>query len=362
MANSKIRVLIAEDSPTIRNLLERILQSDEQIEVIGTAANGKQAVEKAIELKPDIVTMDIRMPVMDGFQATKEIMRRAPTPILVISASVNSDDLKITFNAIQAGALDIIEKPAGGLLRSNYEKMADKIIRKVKIISEIKVFHHVSGRKHGVKSIPVRPTEHTTAPQKLDNYTVQIIGIAASTGGPGTLVKLLKKLPADFPIPIVIVQHITKGFGDGFISWLGNEVKLPVFAAKADAQILQKHIYVAPDDYHLMVNGGKFRLTKSLPVSGLRPYATYLFRSLAENYGNKAMGIVLTGMGRDGSEGLLEMREKGGLTVAQDESTSVVFGMPREAIELGAAKFILTPDETAQMMMRISRSGYGKNK
>lgn len=339
------KVLIAEDSPTIRNLLQKILSSSPDIEVIDTASNGKEAVEKTIRLRPDLVTMDIRMPIMNGFEATREIMRRAPTPILVISASVNSDDLKITFNAIQAGALDIIEKPRGGL-RQNYEEMAAKIIRKVKVISGVKVFHHFS-KKTVEKRQNENGTKYTSPAvrnglQQRSGDIPEIVCIAASTGGPGALSTVLKDLPADFPVPIVVVQHITNGFGEGFVSWLNNICKMSVKSVKAGIGIEPGTIYVAPDDYHLLVGPDKkFRLNKSLPVSGLRPYATYLLNSLAEYFGDRTMGIILTGMGRDGSDGIKSIKLAGGVTVAQNEESCIVFGMPKEAIAMGVVDYVL---------------------
>ena len=350
------RVLIAEDSPTIRKMLEKILNSSPDIEVIGTASNGKEAIEKTLQLRPDLVTMDIRMPIMNGFEATKEIMTKAPTPILVISASVNSDDLKITFNAIQAGALDIIEKPRGGL-QKNYEEMAEKIIRKVKIISGVKVFHHVSDRvlKKSTASAEKKHSnsgEMDSKPANINKNKISIIGIAASTGGPGTLASILRDIGPKIPVPIVVVQHITKGFGDGFISWLNNECLMDVLAAKSGDKLQPGKIYVAPDDYHVMVKNDHFRLNKSLAVSGLRPYATFLFNSMAENYGRNAMGIVLTGMGRDGSEGLQKIRLAGGITIAQNEESCIVYGMPKEAVELGAVDFILQPEDINLMLKK----------
>ena len=354
------RVLIAEDSPTIRNLLQKILSSSPDIEIIGTAANGKEAVDKTIKLKPDLVTMDIRMPIMNGFEATREIMRRAPTPILVISASVNSDDLKITFNAIQAGALDIIEKPRGGL-RQNYEEMAAKIIRKVKVISGVKVFHHVSKKALGgrVKTGDSYKNSKDSKARKIriNHKTTEmpdIICIAASTGGPGALASVLKTVPKNFSIPIVVVQHITKGFGEGFAHWLDHECLLKVNTISSGSSIEPGNIYIAPDDYHLLVGPNKkFRTSKSLPVSGLRPYATFLFNSVAELYGDRSLGIILTGMGRDGSEGMKNIKLAGGITLAQSEDSCIVFGMPKEAIDLGIVDYVLNLEEINSFMKNL---------
>lgn len=347
-----IKVLIAEDSPTIRALLKMMLESSDDIEVIDTAANGREAVTKTVQQKPDLITMDIRMPVMDGFEATKEIMRLAPTPIVVVSASVNSDDLNITFNAIQAGALDIVEKPRGGT-RQDYAELAERLTRKIKVMAGVKVFHHLArgGRTHK----PAANADSNKREMVRIEQQVKVICIASSTGGPGALAKILGSLPGNFSLPIVIVQHITQGFGEGFVNWLNASCDLEVRNARPGEKMQAGVVYIAPDDQHLLfAQNGAFRTTKSSPVSGLRPFASFLFSSAAEAFGNKVAGVVLTGMGRDGSEGLQAIYGRDGITIAQSESTCVVYGMPKEAVALGVVKHVVDLDDMPAMFMQLA--------
>ncbi|MCB0833340.1 MAG: chemotaxis-specific protein-glutamate methyltransferase CheB [Bacteroidetes bacterium] len=356
-----IKILIAEDSPTVTMILQKIFASDDECQVIGTARNGKEAVDKVKLLRPNIVTMDIRMPVMDGFDATKQIMTQSPTPILVISASVGKDDLNIAFNAIRAGALDIVEKPKGNLAM-DYEYIGRDLIKKVKILSGVKVFHHVSGSvtrgrsdasfqsprssvasansgRLGTRDIGQKLVyPRVTAPSR----PAEVIAIASSTGGPSALLKVLKNLPETFSVPIVIVQHICEGFGQGFVDWLNKECRLRVKTAERGEVLTGGTVYVAPDGFHTLIDPGRIvRLSKSMPVNGLRPNATLMMESVAKVFGGASIGIVLTGMGRDGADGVKAIKEAGGLTYAQSQESCVVFGMPKEAIDLGVVDKIL---------------------
>lgn len=379
-----IKILIAEDSPTVTMILQKIFATDDECQVIGTATNGKEAVEKAKLLRPDIVTMDIRMPVMDGFEATKQIMRHNPIPILVISASVGKDDLNIAFNAIRAGALDIVEKPKGNLAM-DYEYIGRDLIKKVKILSGVKVFHHMSGAltrtpaaksSDGVKASGAGRMDSKSHPKRLpekiqkDDYgryynlsrgrlpvptqPIRAVAIASSTGGPSALLKILKHLPASFPAPVLIVQHICEGFGQGFVEWLDRECALHVKAAERGEALVPGTVYVAPDSYHLLIDPGQIvRLSKSMPVNGLRPNATLMMESVARTYGGAALGVILTGMGRDGADGMRVIKEAGGLTIAQSPESCVVFGMPKEAIDLGVIDKILPVDKIAHEILNV---------
>ncbi len=378
-----IKILIAEDSPTVTMILQKIFAADDECQVIGTAKNGKEAVDKVRLLRPDIVTMDIRMPVMDGFEATKQIMTYHPTPILVISASVGKDDdLNIAFNAIRAGALDIVEKPKGNLAM-DYEYIGRDLIKKVKILSGVKVFHHVSGSSIRNKIEP-RPSNltDTSAKQtpsqiaiktpstrdllvsdkrlypkvKVPSKPAELITIASSTGGPSALLKVLKYLPETFPVPIVIVQHICEGFGQGFVDWLNKECILNVKTADRGEVLTQGNIYVAPDGFHLLIDPGKVvRLSKSMPVNGLRPCATLMMESAAKVCGAATIGVILTGMGRDGADGMKAIKEAGGMNIAQSPETCVVFGMPKEAIDLGVVDKILPVDRIAGDLEQVTK-------
>lgn len=377
-----IKILIAEDSPTVTMILQKIFAADDECQVIGTAKNGKEAVDKVKLLRPDIVTMDIRMPVMDGFEATKQIMMYHPTPILVISASVGKDDLNIAFNAIRAGALDIVEKPKGNLAM-DYEYIGRDLIKKVKILSGVKVFHHVSGSTArgrtdqraatSTSDVPVKPVSSygiktpTTRDllaadkrlypkAKTPSKPPELVAIASSTGGPSALLKILKNLPDTFPIPIVIVQHICEGFGQGFVDWLNKECALTVKTAERNEVLVPGTIYVAPDSFHLLIDPGKVvRLSKSMPVNGLRPCATLMMEAAAKVCGAGTIGVILTGMGRDGADGMKAIKEAGGMTIAQSPETCVVFGMPREAIELGVIDKISPIDRIANDLEYITK-------
>lgn len=350
-----LKVLIAEDTATIRFILKKILNADPDIEVIGEAANGKDAVEMTQALKPDLVTMDIRMPEMNGFEATQEIMRLCPTPILVISASVQADDLNITFNAIKAGALDIVEKPKGNL-SFDFEKIGKRIVQKVKILSEVRVIRR---RGSSAKSFSIKSKKEVkeTVKQELveqSHVKLELVSIVSSTGGPKALLVILKKLGKDFPVPIVIVQHITPGFGQGLVDWLDGETDFAVKFASENERLEAGKVYFAKDDHHIRLTADmRVKLSRELPVVGLRPYGNYLFDSVAQNIGKRSIGVILTGMGRDGAEGIRKMKDAGSITIGQDEQTCVVYGMPREAAAVGGLSVQLPLDEIPAQLLKL---------
>lgn len=364
-----IKVFIAEDSLTVTMILQKIFASDEDIQVIGTARNGKEAVDKVRMLRPDIVTMDIRMPVMDGFEATKQIMTLCPTPILVISASVGKEDMNIAFNAIRAGALDIVEKPKGNLAM-DYENIGRDLIKKIKILAGVKVFHHVSSAVRPRKTAPEEtaavqvPVKQIHASRREEKHKklslsrpVEVVAIASSTGGPSALMKILRHLPADLSCPVVIVQHICEGFGQGFVDWLNKECAIHIKTAERGEMLMPGTVYVAPDGYHLLIDPGKIvRLSKSMPINGLRPCATLMMESVARHMGAATIGVILTGMGRDGADGMKAIKEAGGATIAQNQETCVVYGMPREAVELGVVDKILPIERIAEEVLTAVRS------
>ena len=345
-----IRVLIVEDSATSRLLLRHILESDPEIQVVGMAANGLDGVRLALALKPDLITMDIRMPVMDGFEATRRIMEEQATPIVVISSSVEDSELMITFNAIRAGALEVIEKPRGGD-HGDFQLIREQLITTVKLMSAVKVIHRyrpsstapqpTSSRRPEVWRLPSVARARLRA-LSAPRRRLSLLAVGASTGVPAALNILLKALPADFPLPIVAVQHMAIGFTAGLVSWLQLECPLPIKQADDGERIRGRCVYFAPDDTHLEVSSrGVLGLSKAPPVSHVRPSATVLFESVARVYGPEAIGVLLTGMGEDGAKGLKEMHDRGSPTLAQDEATSAVYGMPKVAAELGAVDRVL---------------------
>jgi two-component system chemotaxis response regulator CheB len=330
-----IRLLIADDSPTVRFLLKKMFSGESDIEVVAVAKNGEEAVYYAKQFRPDLITLDIRMPVMNGFEATKEIMENFPCPILVISASVNNDDLNIAFHAIKYGALDIVEKPKNDF---QYESMKKKIIQKVKALAEVKVFHH----RYKKKTKPLKfERSHFYFPK-----TVHLIGIATSTGGPQALQKIFKEIPKTFPIPIVVIQHISEGFGQGFSEWLNSESELHVQTAKNGTMMTPGNIYIAPDNKHLEIDiGGLLRVVDDDGTHRFIPSANVFFSSVAKFLHENAIGMILTGMGNDGVNGLKLMQQKGARTIAQDESSSLIYGMPKEAKAQGAADEVMNLDQ-----------------
>lgn len=348
MQGRKIRVVIAEDSIFTQKLLVKILESDPDIEVVGIARNGAEAVDLVRKVRPDIVTMDIRMPVMNGFQATERIMSETPTPILVISSSVSGDDLKISFNAIQAGALEIMEKPQGSL-QSDYREIGSEIIRRVKMISEIKVFRHLSQKLRSEVRMP--RTEGGGAGEGW------VVALGASTGGPSALHQLLRAAKKDFPATVFVTQHISEGFGEGCVDWLNRSSPLQVKVAE-DQEVVQKGVvYFAPDRGVMEAMGKRRVVVRAANSSEERLNIDCMMKSVAAAHGDKVVGVLLTGMGNDGVEGLRSIKEMGGRTIVQDEDTSVIFGMPRAAIEAGVADEVLPLDEILPALTRLLMAG-----
>jgi two-component system chemotaxis response regulator CheB len=342
--DEKISVLVVEDSAVSRMLLVQLLNEDEAIHVIGTAKNGREALEFMARASPDVILMDVHMPEMDGFEATRRIMESCPTPIVICSASAKLGDTITGFRLMEAGAVACVEKPVGHD-HHNFEAATTRLRQTVKLMSEVKVVRRWPRRE---------PRKAAAAAVQPAAAGVQMIGIGASTGGPPVLQTILAALPRDFSVPVLIVQHIAPGFLVGLAEWLGQTTGLRVHVAAYGMQTVAGHVYLAPDDFHLAIRaGGTIALDRHEPEGGLRPSVACLFRSLADVYGPRAVGVLLTGMGKDGAAELKRMKDRGAVTIVQDRESSIVHGMPGEAIALNAASYVLPADRIAGALTMI---------
>jgi two-component system chemotaxis response regulator CheB len=344
-----IRVLIVEDSPVVQQFLEHVLSSDPAVEVIGIARDGEEAIEMAKQRIPHVITMDINMPRMNGFEATRKIMESCPTPIIVVSASWDAREVETSFRAMEAGAVAILAKPRGGD-HPELEPEARELIQTVKLMSEVKVVKRWMRKE--TAAVDAR------APKIKAEKThsgIEAVAIGASTGGPVPIQTILSAFPTQFPAPVFVVQHIASGFVSGFAEWLSGSSRLQVKVAVDGEHIDAGHVYVAPDEFHMGVrNDRRIALNREEPENGLRPSVSHLFRSVAHVYGGNSVGILLSGMGKDGAEELKLMRDRGAITFAQDEGTSVVYGMPGEAVKLGAAQYSLPPESIAATLANMA--------
>ncbi|MFH1052269.1 MAG: chemotaxis-specific protein-glutamate methyltransferase CheB [bacterium] len=345
-----IEVLIVEDSRVVSEYLYYILSKDPEIQVIGNVSNGKKAIEFVKEHKPDVITMDVDMPIMDGLEATGIIMSTTPVPIIMVTASRNAKESRIAMEALAAGALSVIEKPAG-IGHPDEEKQQKELLKMVKLISEIKV---ITRRPHLYKK-PDSITQFKKAEVSFDDfYRKKIVAVGISSGGPVVLQKIFSKITKQFPLPILVVQHITSGFLDGLVNWLNDTLRIPIHAAVDNETVLPGHIYFAPDGHEMAVDKtGKIILTRCRLNNGICPSVAHLFNSIANEYVNNSITMILTGMGSDGAKELKLLRDAGSITIAQDKESSMVHGMPGVAINLDAADYILNPEEIAEILYKI---------
>ncbi|MCK8503872.1 chemotaxis-specific protein-glutamate methyltransferase CheB [Myxococcus fulvus] len=350
MRTEPLRIVVAEDSPTARRLLVEILRADPALSVVGEAKDGVEAVELAQRLRPHLVTMDIQMPRMDGLEATRRIMTEVPTPVVVVSTLVERD-IQTSMAALRAGALAVLQKPLGPE-SLDFDAESRRLRDTLKAMAEVKVVRRWPDRG----TTPVPPPLAAPAPRKQPPPTA-VVALAASTGGPAALFRLLSELPSDFPSPVLVVQHIALGFGQGLASWLATAGPLPVRVAEEGELLLPGHVYLAPDDRHLGVQDGRAQVSKAAPVNGFRPSATWLFRSVARAHGAESLAVVLTGMGQDGLEGIRELREAGGRVLAQDEESSVVFGMPGVVVGAGLADEVVSLASLPSRLTLAVRAG-----
>jgi two-component system chemotaxis response regulator CheB len=338
-----IRALLVEDSCLAADSLHAVLAADPAIEVVGVAESGEAALAMLGTRAVDVVLMDAHLPGIDGYETTRRIMQTTPVPIIVCTANASCDSVHTMMRAMEAGALAAASKPLGPSTPAS-EADAVALVALVKLMSEVRVVRRRTSR---AVSAPIeRPRE--------GRDSAEIVAIGASTGGPPVLARILSQLPPSYPVPIVIVQHMSEGFTPGFVDWLNSASSFPVRIARQGAVPQPGHAYVAPAGHHLVVGArGTLETIESEPSYGLRPSVGVLFRSVAEQYGARAIGILLTGMGRDGAAELKLLADRGALTIAQSEESCVVFGMPGEAVRLGAARLVLTPDEIGTLLCRV---------
>lgn len=343
-----IKVLIVEDSHVMQQLLIYSLAKDPDLQVVGLADNGEEAIEATEKLRPDVIAMDWHMPKIDGLEATRKIMGTYPTPIVIVSSSYTVNEVMYSFAIIEAGALAIVNKPPS-VDHPDYFKVTRELIQTLKLMSEVKMVKRFFGTTK-------KPAAAKPAIDGIYNAESEIkaVVIGASTGGPLVLQKIIAGLPKNFPAPLLIVQHISKGFVEGLVEWLNKTTQFPLHVAVNGMQPLPGHAYIAPDGFHMGVESGpRIVLSNHELENGLKPSVSYLFRTAAQFLGAKAVGVLLTGMGRDGAEELKLMKEKGAITIAQDQESSVVHGMPGEAIKLNAVTHVLSPDAITQTLVSM---------
>lgn len=358
-----LRVVVVEDSDLVRTHIVHVLRATPGFEVVGEASDGRMGVELCERLRPDVVTLDMMMPGMNGLQATEHIMAHCPTPILIVSASVNRGEMMKTYDALQAGAVEVMEKPTGNEPPGVWEQ---KLVSSLRVVSRIAVITHpraklVEGRGRLPAASPrpaaSRPAREPGVGTAEGRYSLVVVG--ASTGGPNALAEVFRVLPRDFPLPILFVLHIGEPFASSYADWLTQRVQVPVRMAVHGELVPPAGkgvVLMAPADRHLVVRGGRLWLNDEPERHGCRPAVDTLFESVAREVGGRALGVLLTGMGRDGAAGMLAIRRAGGMTLAQDQATSVVFGMPREAIECGGATRVLPLPELGPALVELAAS------
>lgn len=345
--HSAIKVLLVDDSPIALAILKKILATAPGIQVVGTAANGKEGLVLIPRVQPDVICTDLHMPVMDGLELTKAVMAQYPRPILVLSVSVQKEQTHNVFKLIDAGAIDVMAKPLGGL-EEDGKLNAQELITKIKILSGVVVIQRRRDRR------PATPAPDNVLPL-IEAAPLRIIGIGASTGGPQALQAILAQLPASLPVPVLCVQHISEGFMQGLVEWLAGQCQIRIRSAETGVTPQPGTVYFPRDNTHLKIDNDGRLLCVSEPLyGGHRPSISVTFTSLARHYSNAAAAVLLTGMGRDGVDGLHAIAQAGGVTIAQDEESSVVFGMPKLAFEEGAARYVLPLHKIAPALISIA--------
>ncbi len=351
MSPARTRVLIVEDSLSIRRSLVELVGTDPELEVVAEAENGLRAIELCERLRPDVVSLDMMLPGLDGLGVTEHLMAYRPTPILIVSSSLERRELFKTYDALAAGAVDVLDKPLGDEFQGEWEA---SYLARLKLVARIKVITHPRARWGGRPNAPAPPLA-PLEPMGRNEWGMVLMG--ASTGGPGALLEILRCLPPGFPLPILLVLHIASPFGENFVAWLEKNIPIEVRYPREGEPLPPKGrplVIMAPPDRHLALRAGRLRLEEGPERHSCRPAVDVLFESVAEARGAEAIACLLTGMGRDGAAGLSRLHAAGAMTLAQDEATSVVFGMAREAIRLGAARQVLPLNAFAPTLQALA--------
>lgn len=328
----RVRVLVVEDSMTVRQRLCELVASDARLELVGAAADGKRAIEMALALRPDVLSLDMMLPEITGLGVTEYLMAHLPTPILIVSASLNRGELFRTYEALAAGAVEVMEKPTAFAPDGAWER---QYLDSLNLVARVRVITHPRARLSMARRPDPLPDRRAPIGEAVD-----LVALGASTGGPRAVVQVLRALPSDFAPPILLVVHISEPFGAGFVDWLDGQSALRVRVAQ-DGQALDRGVFMAPPGRHLLLRQRRLRLSDAPECHSCKPSVDLLFESVAEECGARTAACLLTGMGCDGARGLLAIRRSGGLTAAQDEASCAVYGMPREAVQLGAAAHVL---------------------
>ncbi len=341
---TKIRVLVTDDSALMRKLIPQMLAGDESIAVVGTAMDGTFCLKKIEELRPNVVTLDLEMPGMNGIDTLKEIMRREPVPVIVFS-SHSTEGATVTMKALGLGAFDFVPKPKDP--SAHLTEVARELIAKIKAAADCKL------KPRMLTGLPAKPQKSAAA----SGAPTKIVAIGVSTGGPQALEYLLSQLPADFPASVVVVQHMPEGFTDMFARRLDEVCPLRVKEAQSGDLLHAGRVLICPGSRHMKVKrlplGDIVVLSDEPRVNGHRPSADVLLRSVADEFGNGAVGVLMTGMGDDGAEGLGAIKKEGGMTIAQSEESCVVYGMPKAAIERGYAIRVVGLDVMGSTLQAI---------
>jgi len=348
MAARLIKVLVVEDSAVMREMLVHILRSHGEFSVVGAARDGAEALALMAQVQPDVVTMDINMPRLDGFAVTRQIMETCPVPVVIVSASCRPEEVATTFRAVEAGAVAVVEKPRG-IGHPDFAASRDRLLETIKRMAEVKVVRRWARRN---RAAPDLPAERLMA--AVPRRAIGLVAIGSSTGGPLALQTILSGLGPAFGAPLVIVQHIAAGFAAGMVDWLTQTTGFPTQLARAGQLPRAGTAYLAPDGSHLGLDStGCLTLNRAPLEAGLRPAVSYLFRGVADVFGRRAVGILLSGMGKDGAAELKRLKDLGAITMVQDKASSVVHGMPGEAIRLDGATYVLTPQRMVAMLHKL---------